>query len=49
MLVVYDEVTIMYSYKVKTLFYAIYTFPAESILTGELEDESDVPEELFSW
>ena len=49
MLVEYAEVTIMYSYKVNTLFYVIYTFPDESILTGELIDEYDVPEESFSW
>ena len=34
-----DEVTIMYSYRVNILFYVIYTFPVESILTGELENE----------
>jgi hypothetical protein len=38
-LVEYVEVTIMNSYRVNTLFYVIYIFPDESILTGELEDE----------
>ncbi len=49
MLVDKDEVTIMYSYRVNTLFYVIYTFPAESILTGELEEEYVVPDESSSW
>ncbi len=39
----------MYSYRVNTLFYDIHIFPDESILTGELEDEYDVPVESISW
>ena len=42
------EVTFIYSLRLNTLFYVIYTAPDESILTGELVDEYIVPVESNS-
>jgi hypothetical protein len=45
----YYEVTIIYSCRVNTLFLFMFTFPSESILTGVLDDEYVIPDELLSW
>jgi hypothetical protein len=47
-LVEYDDFTIIYSFKVKTLFYVIKTWPEEEMETGVLEAEYCWPVESKS-
>ena len=46
---VHVEVTIIYKVRLKLLFSVMYTLPAESIPTGEVDEEYILPNESLSW